>query len=168
MGYPSRPGEALPSPRGYSAILGATMPEEERPREVFTEDELTAIARMLTVMIRVDGRGSVAEHEAVRTFAARVRLASAAGPDETPYRSAPNDADAAVGMTVLRPYLDRAAEVAVGREEFLRAARAIIEPDSREAVYAALFDVAAADVIVPPEWELLEALAEAWGLESAT
>jgi hypothetical protein len=126
---------------------------DDEPLEYFTDVELTALARMLIAMLRVDGAASDAEHEALAMFAKRVRLG-----DRT-------QGDAPDGIDVLRPYLDRAAELSVSREEFVRASQAITAKHTQEAVYAALYDISAADLIVGQEWELLKILVDTWNIE---
>lgn len=126
------------------------MTDEETPLEHFTDAELTALARMLVAMLRIDGHTSDAEHEALEMFARRVRL----GPG-----------DEADGVAVLQPYLDRAGELPVSRDAFTAAAASITKKETREAVYAALYDISAADLIVSQEWELLKVLVDTWDLE---
>jgi len=137
------------------------MADEEAPLEHFTDAELTAVARMLVAMLRIDGHTSDAEAEALEMFAKRVRLGERTS--SGPYRE--EKADDVSGVATLQPYLDRAGELPVSREEFLRAASAITNAETREAVYAALYDISAADLIVRQEWELLEALVKAWDLD---
>ncbi len=138
------------------------MTDDEQPLEYFTDVELTALARMLIAMLRIDGQASEAEHEALEMFAKRVRLGERTKADG-PYRA--DTAPEVDGVAVLAPYLDRAAELPVSREEFIRASRAITDKATQEAVYAALYDVSAADLIVGQEWELLKILVDTWDLE---
>ena len=109
------------------------MTDEEAPLEFFTDAELTALARMLVAMLRIDGHTSDAEHEALEMFAKRVRIGERTK-DGGPYRESKDGAD---GASILQPYIDRAGELPVNREEFLRAANAITNKETREAVYAA-------------------------------
>jgi hypothetical protein len=139
------------------------MTDEEAPLEYFTEAELTAVARMLIAMLRIDGRASEAEHDALAMFAKRVRVGERS-PADGPYRAKTAD-DGVDGVAILRPYLDRAAEQPVSREEFVRAAESIQNKEAREAIYAALYDISAADLIVGQEWELLKILMDTWKLE---
>jgi hypothetical protein len=137
------------------------MTDDEQTLEYFTDVELTALARMLIAMLRIDGQASEAEHEALAMFAKRVRLGERTKADG-PYRAdtVPDD-----GVAVLATYLDRAAELPVSREEFVRASQAITDKATREAVYAALYDISAADLIVGQEWELLKILVDTWDLD---
>ena len=135
--------------------------DEEQPLEYFTDAELNALSRMLVTMLRIDGQASEAEHEALAMFAKRVRLGERTRATE-PYRSADDTFD---GITVLQPYMDRAAELPVSRDEFIRASQTITDKSTREAIYAALYDISAADLIVGQEWELLKILVDAWDLE---
>ncbi len=137
------------------------MSDEEAPLEFFSDAELTALARMLIAMLRIDGHTSDAEHEALAMFAKRVRL-GARTKNDGPYRDTKDSGD---GIAVLQPYIDRAGELPVNREEFLRAASAITDKETREAVYAALYDISAADLIVGQEWELLKILVDTWDLD---
>jgi hypothetical protein len=130
------------------------MDNEEAPLEFFTDAELTALARMLVTMLRIDGHTSDAEHEALLMFAKRVRLGERT-----------KDKDDADGVAILQPYIDRAGELPVSREEFLVAANAITNEATREAVYAALYDVSASDLIVGQEWDLLKLLVDTWDLD---
>ncbi len=53
-------------------------------------------------------------------------------------------------------------------EEIVRAqARAVERPEARETIYGVLFNVAASGAIVREEGQLLDWLAETWGLEPA-
>jgi hypothetical protein len=139
------------------------MTDEDAPLEYFTEAELAALGELLIAMLRVDGQASDAEQAALRLFAKRVRL-GARPSDAAPYRAQAGE-DGIDGLTVLGPHLDRAAAKGVSREDFVRAAGAITRQEAREAIYAALFDVSAADVIVGQEWELLKVLVDAWNIE---
>lgn len=141
------------------------MTDDEAPLEYFTDPELTAVARLLIAMLRIDGRASEAEHEALRMFAKRVRLGAPPTTDG-PYR-APTGDDAGDGIAILQPYLDRAGDQPVSREEFLRAAQSITRKEAREAIYAALYDISAADLIVGQEWELLKVLVDHWDIDVA-
>ena len=129
------------------------MADDEQPIVQFNDPELTALARLLSTMLRVDGQASDAENEALTMFAKRVRFGS---------QSAPADQD---GVALLCPYLDRAAALPVSRDEFIRAAKVIANPQARQAVYAALYDISAADVVVSQEWDLLKILVEVWNIE---
>lgn len=137
------------------------MTDEEAPLELFSDTELTALARMLVAMLRIDGHTSDAEHEALEMFAKRVRIGERTK-DGGPYRETKDGVD---GVAILQPYIDRAGALPVNREEFLRAASAITNTETREAVYAALYDISASDLIVREEWELLQVLVDTWGLE---
>lgn len=54
-------------------------------------------------------------------------------------------------------------------QESLRGlASAVDRPEGREAIYGVLFGIAAADTVVTGEGELLDWLAESWGLETRT
>ena len=137
------------------------MTDEEAPLEFFTDAELGALARMLVAMLRIDGHTSDAEHEALAMFAKRVRIGERTK-DGGPYRETKDGVD---GVSILQPYIDKAGELPVSREEFLRAASVITNEETREAVYAALYDVSASDLIVGQEWELLKLLVDTWDLE---
>jgi hypothetical protein len=130
------------------------MDNEEAPLEFFTDAELSALARMLVTMLRIDGHTSDKEQEALIMFAKRVRLGERT-----------KDKDDVDGIAILQPYIDRAGELAVSREDFLSAANTITNEATREAVYAALYDVSASDLIVGQEWELLKLLVDTWDLD---
>ena len=117
---------------------------DEEPLEHFSDAELDALARMLITMLRADGQASDAEEDALKMFANRVRLGEQA---------------------VLQPYLDRAATLPVSREEFARAARTITDKAKQQAIYAALYDVSVADLIVSAEWDLLKILVDGWDID---
>lgn len=138
------------------------MTDEDPPIEHFTDAELTALARMLIAMLRIDGRASDEEHEALEMFAKRVRLGAKRDADG-PYRAGADDGGD--GAAILQPYLDRAGELPVSQEEFLKAAQTITNPDTRMAIYAALYDISAADLIVGQEWALLKLLVDTWNLD---
>jgi hypothetical protein len=115
---------------------------------------------MLIAMLRIDGQASEAEHEALAMFAKRVRLGERTKGDASAGGTPSGD-----GVGALGPYLDRAAELPVSREEFVGASQTITDKATREAIYAALYDISAADLIVGQEWELLKILVDTWDLD---
>jgi hypothetical protein len=131
--------------------------------EHFTESELTALARMLVVLLGADGKVSAEEQDAVRDFARRVRLGERVA--QSPYRE--STLDSGDGVATFQPYLDRALDLLKSESDFLAAAQTITRQDTREAIYAALFDVAAADVIDRAEWSLLTKLVDLWDIEAS-
>ncbi|CAN5159107.1 hypothetical protein BH09MYX1_BH09MYX1_07040 [soil metagenome] len=140
------------------------MSDDERPIEYFTETELTALSCLLSAMLRIDGQASEAEREALVMFAKRVRIGER-NAEGSAYRASAGDPTDEDGVDVLQPYLDRAGERPVTREDFLAAANVITDPEARDAIYAALYDISAADIIVGQEWQLLKILVDTWNLE---
>jgi hypothetical protein len=137
------------------------------PIEYFTDDELRVLAGLLLLILRADGTATAHEHRALRRLARRVRLGPNR-PDGSPYRSSPGSAEAASGdesTELLARYLEVARRELADRDACLQAAFAIGRADAREAMYVALYDLAASDIIASPEWELLELLAKNWQLE---
>jgi hypothetical protein len=135
------------------------MPPEEMPFDYFTDEELTALARLLVIILRIDGRTTPEEEQALAHFAERVRRGSVNDGRKFGGTMVLGDAGA-----VLKPYLDSAAQLPPTKEEFSKAAASIKRQQARETIYAALFDVAAADLIVKAEWDLLKILTDTWQL----
>ena len=138
------------------------MPSDEMPFDYFTDAELTALARLLTIILKIDGQTSPEEERALAHFAERVRRGSVGDGRKFGGTLLIGAAD-----SVLGPYLERAAQLPSSKEEFARAAAAIERPNARETIYAALFDLAAADLIVRAEWDLLKLLVDTWELAVA-
>jgi hypothetical protein len=139
------------------------MPSPELPFDYFTDAELTALARLLMIILRIDGQTTPEEEKALEHFAERVRRGSLEGGTKR-YGGTLALGDAGA---VLKPYLERAAELPATKEEFEKAAASIERKQAREIIYGALFDVAAADLIVRSEWDLLKILCDTWQLEEA-
>ncbi len=135
------------------------MPPEELPFDYFTDAELTALARLLSIILRIDGRATPEEEQALAHFAERVRRGSVTDGRKLGGTLALGEAGA-----VLKPYLERAAQLPSSKEEFAKAAASIERQQARETIYAALYDVAAADLIVRAEWDLLKILCDTWQL----
>jgi hypothetical protein len=138
------------------------MPPEELPFDYFTDDELTALARLLTIILRIDGKTSPEEEKALAHFAERVRRGAGGDRKNLGGTMVMGDAGA-----VLKPYLESAAQLPSNKEEFAKAAASIKRQQARETIYAALFDVASADLIVRAEWDLLKILTDTWQLAEA-
>ena len=106
----------------------------------FTPMELEALGRMVSTMMRVDEQASDAEREALVSLKERVGSA-------------------------IQYWLDQAAELPATREDFVRAAQSIRRKAAQQAIYEALYDLSAADLIAKQEWDLLKVLVDTWNIE---
>ena len=102
--------------------------------------ELEALGRMVSTMLRVDDQATDAEREALASLKERVGSA-------------------------IQYWLDEAAKEPPSREAFLRAAQSIRRKEAQQAVYEAIYDLSAADLIAKQEWDLLKVLVDTWNIE---
>lgn len=125
-----------------------------------TNDERLVFAGLARLLIAADGRFSAAEAEAL--VEESTELFAARG-EAGPYRAAPT-AEQAPDPEALWTLLERAATALPNEEAVLTAARAVTRPEAREAIFDALYAIAASDVIDKSEWPIIDWLAESWGL----
>ena len=105
----------------------------------FTPVELEAFARMVTTMLRADGETSEAEKSALVALEERVGSA-------------------------IRYWLERAEPLAEG--ELASTARTITRKEAQEAIYEALYDLSASDLLAKQEWNLLKVLVDVWQIDA--
>jgi len=122
--------------------------------------EQLALAGLVRFLIQADGRYSPEEFSALTPIVEDL-LTTKPGPD-SPYREGEGEPDAAAGWALL----DRAAEELDDEAAVQAAAKAVTDQTAREAIYLALFDLAAADTITSDEWPVLEWLQKEWGITS--
>jgi hypothetical protein len=126
---------------------------------------MVAMIGLLRLAIRLDRRAAPEEVAAYRAILRAAGPPREAVDGDAPYReataAAPED-DA--GLAALEARADRELASAA---DVQAAARAVTRPAAREAIFAALADLAAADAIDASEAELLEWLAREWSLESS-
>ena len=106
-----------------------------------SRSDKVALAALARLLIGLDGQVTIEEQEGLAALAAEL------------------------GGAQLGDLLDEAAATLRDREAIRRAARAIAHPEVQEAIYGALFDLAARDTVSPVEADLLDWLAETWKLE---
>ncbi|MBX3230726.1 MAG: TerB family tellurite resistance protein [Labilithrix sp.] len=122
-------------------------------------EEQFAFAALARVLVRLDGRFSEEEEQAIEAVAAELfATTTVAGP----YRSMP-EADAADGSAVW-DLIERAAETVPDDDALKAIAAGVTRPAAREAIYEAIYAVAASDVVAKEEWPMLEWLAAEWGI----
>lgn len=114
---------------------------DERSLDQLTDQEGLALIALAREIVSLDGRVSDAERAALDDLAAEL------GPDRY---------DA---------LLERSQSLAGTDEELEELVSAVEAPAAREAIFAALFDLASSTSIDPAELELLDWLAETWELE---
>jgi hypothetical protein len=133
--------------------------------ERLTGPEALALAGLLRVLIRQDGRFTDAEREALSLVATSVAQVEDAAAASEPYRSG-GKVLAPIGEEALYALIERAGEE-LGDDTAIRAAAlTVTRPAARTAIHALLFEVAASDVISAGESTLLDWLAEKWELET--
>lgn len=130
--------------------------------ERLTPTEMLTFAGLLRKLIRMDGRFTEAEREALSRVALEVAESAEAGAD-APYRG--DGKIAPIGETKLFERIEQAAESYPDDPTLRAAALAVTRPAAREAMHALLFEVAASDVIGEGEGDLLEWLEEKWELQ---
>lgn len=120
-----------------------------------TPSEMLALAGLLRKLVRIDGRFSEAERNAIARVGAAV--------------SESDDASATkpIGAEALFQRIEDASEAYPDDQTLRAAALAVSRPEARNAIHAILFDVAASDAIGQGEADLLDWLEEKWELEAA-
>lgn len=128
-----------------------------------SHEELVVLAGLVRATIEADDRIDPAEVRAVQRIAAAVTEAA----DHAPlgaYRTAAyvTPLDEAAWSAIWREAVERLPSI----DDVKRAAKAVGRAEAREALYALVHDVAAADTIAGAEWSLLGWLEEAWSLST--
>jgi hypothetical protein len=133
--------------------------------EPLTEQELLALAALLRLLIRMDGRFTDAEREALSVVARSVQETGApVPPQDQTYRSAPDSTIETIGEDRLDELLERAAKVYPNDEAVREAVLRITRQEARETIYGLVFEVSTADATLGQEPELLDWLAREWNL----
>ena len=128
----------------------------EHELERLTSTEGLALAGLLRILIRADGRFTDEERGALRAVASSVAIAEEGAPVS----------DVPIGERKLYALIERAG-VELGSDASIRAAASeVTRPSARAAIHALLFEVAASDVISAGEATLLDWVAEEWELET--
>jgi hypothetical protein len=117
-----------------------------------SEQELIALAGLTRLMIRLDGRFTHEERNALRFIATRVALASAEGKA------------AALGEERWWSSIDRAARALPDDASIREAALRVVRTEARESIHQLLCEVASADFAEGGEQGLLMWLAREWQL----
>jgi len=120
--------------------------------ERLSESEALVLAGLLRQMIRADGRFTTEERQAL----AHVALEIAVEPAST----------GAIGEVALYALMDEAAQKFATDDALRAAASTVTRPETRAAIHAMLFEVAASDTITVNEAQVLDWLAETWELEA--
>lgn len=133
--------------------------------ERLTAPEALALGGLLRVLIRMDGRFTEAERDALSLVATSVALVEDAAVTSEAYRSGAK-APEPIGEERLYALIEQAGEE-LGDDAAIRAAAlTVTRPAARASIHAMLFEVAASDVISAGESTLLDWLAEKWELEA--
>lgn len=103
--------------------------------------EQLALAALVRLMVRLDGKFTAAEQEALQDLAL------------------------SMGERRFWQVMDEAAQRLPDDDSIRAAALNVVRPNAREVLYVALLRVAQSDAIQPREAGLLEWLRESWGLE---
>jgi hypothetical protein len=125
---------------------------------MLTREELDVFAALARVLVRIDGKFSRAEAEAIEHVATQIL---GLPPSEGPYRESatgPERADATLVWELIER-AERADDAAVQR-----AARGVTRAEARELIYEALHAIAASDAISREESSLLEWLEREWDI----
>jgi hypothetical protein len=127
-----------------------------------THEELAVFAGLVRWLVRLDGRLTDPEIAAIEEV--WPDLASA-GPTETPYRaSAETKTSASVISIAIWDLIEHVGSQ--DESDIRRAALGVTSQPVREAIYEALYVVAASDVIAKQEWPFFEWLSKEWNIEA--
>ena len=122
--------------------------------------EQLALAGLVRFIVQADGRYSPEEFSALTPIVED--LLSSKPATDSPYRNGEGEPDASAGWALL----DRAAEELDDDEAVKQAAMAVTDQNAREAIFLALYELAASDTITEEEWPVLEWLQKEWGITS--
>lgn len=133
-----------------------------------TDAEKLALAGLLRIAIRLDGRVTPEERSTLDAIADELF----AVPSEqkftgNPFRSALTDPEHPGGdapAQALGALMERAAKEFPDDEAVRGAARAVTRQEAREILYGAVFSIAASDTISNAEWSLLRWLESEWNI----
>ncbi len=132
--------------------------------ERLTGPEALALAGLLRVLIREDGKFSEQERVALSLVATSFAQVDEVDRAADSYRGSAEGL-APLGEERLYALIERAGEE-LGDDAAIRAAAlTVTRPEARATIHALLFEVAASDVISNGESTLLDWLAEKWELE---
>ncbi|MFW5739243.1 MAG: hypothetical protein ACOC1F_02635 [Myxococcota bacterium] len=126
-----------------------------------TDSELLVFCGLVRLLVRLDGSVSRQERAVLEQVGPEL---AARGPDaESPYRETAEGQDD--GTDRFWNAMARAADAFVDGDSVRRAAMEVARESARQDIYAALYTVAASDMITDPEWSLLDWLSSAWELD---
>lgn len=117
--------------------------DKERTLDQLTDQEVLALIALAREIVALDGRLPDAEREALDDLASEI------------------------GSERYDALLERSETLAGTDEELEQLVAEVVKVDAREAIYAALFDLASACSMDAAELDVLDWLAEAWELEVA-
>jgi hypothetical protein len=137
----------------------------EQVVERLTSAEALALAGLARLLIRMDGRFTDAEREALSDVATSIAVVADEAAAIEPYRGGAS-APSPIGEEALYALLDRAGEELVNDAAVRAAALRVTRQEARATIHALLFEVAASDVISAGESTLLDWLAEQWELDT--
>ncbi len=126
--------------------------------EVLTREELMALAGLLRVIVLADREVDGYELDALERVGGRVAVA---GPAGDPYRAA---APEAMGPDAFRALFGEASRALPDAASVKAAAAAVERTEAREVIFALVFEVAAANGIVPEEQLVIDWLEQRWDL----
>jgi len=137
-----------------------------------TSDELLVFAGLARWLVRLDGTFSPEERTAIDEVAKDLLEAGGGDAAGGPYRAQQvgrpaGEAAAAVDPEPIWALIERAGETLSDEPSLRKAAGGITRPEAREAIYDALFHIAASDVVSKPEWPFFDWLTELWEIDAA-
>lgn len=136
--------------------------DETNTPEPLSSEELLAFAGLARLLIAADGRFSDAEAAALEDAAADLCGTPALGGG--PYREQAVREETTYDPRQVWEALDHAAAALPDEASVKQAAQAVTRQQAREAIFGALYVIAASDVIAKSEWPLLEWLTAEWGV----
>lgn len=125
-----------------------------------TDSELLAFCGLVRLLVRLDGEVSKEERHAIEEIGPALAYREVE-PGE-PYREPV--AEGKDGVERFWSMMDQAAKSMKGESDVQKAALEVTRQEAREELHAALYQLAASDVISKPEWEMLTWLASVWSI----
>lgn len=131
--------------------------------EQLTAIEMLALAALLRMLIRDDGKFSIEERAALAEVAASVGQVEEKELPAESYRTT-GEPQEPIGAERLYELLERTGKELPDEESIRALARKVTRPAARATIHALLFEVAASDIISAGESAVLDWLSESWGL----
>ena len=125
--------------------------------------ELLTFCGLARLLVRLDGHISKEERDTLEAIGPELAVQHSG--NASPYRDEPTPKDD--GVDRFWNAMNNAAATFPDIESVRRGALSVTRTQARRAIYDALHELAASDIIVDSEWDMLEWLSSAWSLKAA-